>query len=358
MNQSDERLDISGLGAEVVLRPTGSDCGHGELTFDVIGRPRGFIAHRHVHVGQVERHEVISGEMRLELDGHTYMLRAGDRMEVPAGVAHRQLPAGSGLGHVRVTVSPAGRTEEFLARLAEMSSEGQFNRAGLPRLVAGARLIRDFADTGHATVPPVAVQRAASAAVLAGSGPVRAIRGLFAAGARHLWREYAFVDEWDVAAPARAVYDALADGRSYPQWWRPVYIAVDTDGPPVVGSIAQQHFKGRLPYHLRTRSKLVRLEPGALIEADVDGDLRGHGVWTLTPTATGTHVRFDWTVHADRRLLRVLTPLLRPALRANHNWAIARAIEGLEPYVLSRLRSILSDTTATPISMNAVVITT
>jgi hypothetical protein len=43
-------------------------------------------------------------------------------------------------------------------------------------------------------------------------------------------------------------------------------------------------------------------------------------------------VRFDWRVHADRRLLRMLTPLLRPLLRWNHNWAIARAMEGLEPY--------------------------
>jgi hypothetical protein len=43
-------------------------------------------------------------------------------------------------------------------------------------------------------------------------------------------------------------------------------------------------------------------------------------------------VRFDWEVFADKRLLRVLTPLLRPAFRWNHAWAIARAMEGLEPY--------------------------
>ncbi len=43
-------------------------------------------------------------------------------------------------------------------------------------------------------------------------------------------------------------------------------------------------------------------------------------------------MRFDWRVFADRPLLRALTPVLRPALRANHAWAIARAIEGLEPY--------------------------
>ncbi|MFY9580346.1 MAG: cupin domain-containing protein, partial [Gaiellaceae bacterium] len=69
-----------------------------------------------------------------------------------------------------------------------------------------------------------------------------------------------------------------------------------------------------------------------LIEADVVGDLRGRGVWTLTPGERGTHVRFDWQVFADRPLLRYLTPVLRPLFRANHNWAIARAKEGLEPY--------------------------
>jgi hypothetical protein len=54
------------------------------------------------------------------------------------------------------------------------------------------------------------------------------------------------------------------------------------------------------------------------ITADVDGDLRGRGTWTLTPTPGGTHVRFDLRVYADRKLLRMLTPMLRPALRANH----------------------------------------
>ena len=72
-----------------------------------------------------------------------------------------------------------------------------------------------------------------------------------------------------------------------------------------------------------------------MIAADVDGDLRGHGRWTLTETAAGTHVRFDWNVSADRRLLRALSPLLRPALRWNHAWAIARAREGLEPFARS-----------------------
>jgi hypothetical protein len=43
-------------------------------------------------------------------------------------------------------------------------------------------------------------------------------------------------------------------------------------------------------------------------------------------------VRFDWRVFADRALLRVLTPALRPVFRWNHNVAIKAAMKGLEPY--------------------------
>ena len=115
--------------------------------------------------------------------------------------------------------------------------------------------------------------------------------------------------------------------------WRPVYLTVEVDGPARVGHSSTARFKGRLPYHLRTRTTTVRHEPPHILEGDVAGDLRGRGTWTLTPLpGGGTHVRFDWRVTAGRPFLRVLTPVLRPAFRWNHAWAIARAREGLEPF--------------------------
>jgi uncharacterized protein YndB with AHSA1/START domain len=236
-------------------------------------------------------------------------------MEVPAGTPHTQLPHGDGEGRVRVTLRPGGSAGEFLERLAELSATGGLNRFGYPKLVPGAEIIRDFGHDAHASKPPVRVQRAFSRAVLALAS-----------------NEYRFVDEWDVGAPPESVFGAIADARSYPTWWSPVYIDVDADGAAVLGKTSRQHFKGRLPYHLHTESTIVRLEAPHVIEADVTGDLRGHGKWTLTPTDGGTHVRFDWEVFADKRLLRILTPLLRPAFRWNHAWAIARAMDGLEPY--------------------------
>lgn len=148
--------------------------------------------------------------------------------------------------------------------------------------------------------------------------------------------EYVFVDEWEVDAPQERVFDALADARTYPDWWTPIYREVDSDGPPEVGRRSRQKFKATLPYTLSTVSEIVRLDRPNKFEVQVDGDLRGRGVWTLTPRDGKVHVRFDWHVLADRPLLRFLTPVLRPLFRWNHNVAIKSAMRNLEGYARRR----------------------
>jgi mannose-6-phosphate isomerase-like protein (cupin superfamily)/uncharacterized protein YndB with AHSA1/START domain len=315
MSEPGDVLDLAPLGVRLEFERTAAQTNGELLEFVVAGAPRGFLAQPHVHTGQAECFEVLSGELEIRTGGRSHRLGPGQRFEVPAGTPHRQRSPGAGDGRVRVQVRPAGRTDAFLVRLAEMCADGAVLPGGWPRPLPAAALVNDFADEGHAAWPPLGVQTALA-------------RGLLRAASR----EYVFVDEWDVAAPPEATFAALADGRTYPQWWRPVYLDVEAEGPPAVGQVSLQHFKGRLPYQLRTRSRITRLESPRVLSADVDGDLSGRGTWTLTPIAGGTHVRFDWRVHADRRLLRVLTPLLRPMFRWNHNWAIARAMEGLEPF--------------------------
>ena len=152
------------------------------------------------------------------------MLGPGDAMEVPAGTPHRQLPGGEDCGRVRVQLRPAGRTESFLERLAQLSERGELTRFGFPRPLAAAALVADFSDEGHAARPPLRVQRALAGALLrAGS------------------REYRFVDEWDVAAPPAVVFAAIADARTYPEWWRPVYLDVEADGEPALGKESRAH---------------------------------------------------------------------------------------------------------------------
>jgi mannose-6-phosphate isomerase-like protein (cupin superfamily)/uncharacterized protein YndB with AHSA1/START domain len=316
-----EAIDVPELGLRFEFLATAEETGGAYTEVEAIGRPRGFIRLMHVHADQDETHTVLEGVLRVKLHGKVHELHVGESITVPRGAPHYQLPGGPGSGRTRVRWTPSGRIEEFLERLGALSRSGQLTKLGYPRPLAGAAFVRDLGASGHGAWPSLKTQQ-------------RFANGLL----RLASREYEFVDEWDVAAPPEAVFDALADARSYPQWWRPVYIDVEADdGPPAVGKVTRQHFKGRLPYHLHTRTTTVRLERPHMIQGETEGDLRGTGIWTLTPTDTGTHVRFDWRVHADRRLLRLLTPLLRPALRWNHNWAIARAIEGLEPYARSRV---------------------
>jgi uncharacterized protein YndB with AHSA1/START domain len=144
--------------------------------------------------------------------------------------------------------------------------------------------------------------------------------------------EYIFVDEWDVNAPQERVFDALADARTYPDWWTPTYLEVNMDGPPEPGRVSRQRFKGKLPYVLETTTRVTRVNRPNLVEAEVDGDLRGRAMWTLTPRGGGVHVRFDLRVYADRPFLRYLTPILRPLFRWNHKMAITYAVRNLEPY--------------------------
>jgi uncharacterized protein YndB with AHSA1/START domain len=145
-------------------------------------------------------------------------------------------------------------------------------------------------------------------------------------------KEYVFLHEWEVDAPQRQVFDALADARTYPAWWKPVYIDVVGDCEPAAGCTTEQHFKGKLPYTLRTTSEIVEFDPPNRFSVEVVGDLTGSGVWTLTPRDGRVHVRFDWTVFADRWFLKLLTPVARPLFRYNHDWSAERCREGLEPY--------------------------
>ena len=343
MAKSGDVLDIPELGIRIRFLQTAADTG-GELAqFEASGRPRGFLNQEHVHAGQTERLEPLTGAMEVVAGGETIVLHPGDVHEIAPGTPHTQRPIGDGPGTLRITVRPAARSEEFLEKLAELSRDGRLLKGGWPRPTAAAELIRDFGDAGLAAKPPPAVQRAVATGILTSA---RAGRAVVERAANATDNEYLFVDEWDVAAPPQAVFDALADARTYPRWWTPVYLDVDADGPPSWARCPASTSRAACPTTCTRARAITRLERPHVVEGDVDGDLRGRGTWTLTPTATGTHVRFDWRVYADRPLLRLLTPRAAPVFRWNHNWAIARAIEGLEPYARATAESAGAETVA------------
>jgi uncharacterized protein YndB with AHSA1/START domain/quercetin dioxygenase-like cupin family protein len=323
--QSGDRLVFLQTAAE-----TGGDLLEYELTF----RPRGFAVRDHLHPRQSERHEVLEGSLGLVVAGSERRLNAGDAYDVPAQTRHRIFSKQDAPLKARFALRPALDSEILLETLFGLARDGKVDAKGNPSLLQLAVIFDEFADLGRPPQPPPAVQKAlfAPVAALARARGYRARYPQYSEGVSAEAGEYVFIDRWHVDAPPEPVFDAIADATTYPEWWKPVYIDTTTDGPPGVGRTSQQHFKGRLPYHLHTSSTITDYDRPRLVAADVVGDLRGRGVWTLTPRDGGTDVQFDWRVYADKPIVKTLTPVLRPLFRWNHTWAIARAQEGLEPY--------------------------
>src|SRR5215472_12552446 len=151
-------LDLEPLGLRLEFVRTAEETDGELLEMEVTGRPRGFLAQRHVHPEQVERIEVLSGMLKVAMNGREHVLSEGDSIEVPAGTPHTQVPAGDGPGRVRIQVRPAGRTEAFMRRVAALCREGKFTARGWPRPVAGAEMVLEFGEAGHAASPSPRVQ--------------------------------------------------------------------------------------------------------------------------------------------------------------------------------------------------------
>lgn len=335
MARAGDVLEDPATGDRLVFLRTAAETGSELLEYELTFVPRGFAVRDHLHPRQSERHEVLDGSLGLIVGGRELRLGSGDGEDVPAATRHRIFATQGAPLRARFTLRPALESEVLLETLFGLARDGKVGRSGNPSPLQLAVIFSEFAELGRPPKPPAAVQRALLAP-LSALGRARGYRARYPEYSEGVSEtesgEYVFIDEWHVDAPPEAVFDALADATTYPEWWRPVYIETTTDGPPEVGRASEQHFKGRLPYHLHTRSTVTRYERPAVVGADVEGDLRGRGLWTLTPRDGGTDVRFDWRVYAEKPIVRALTPVLRPLFRWNHAWAIARAQDGLEPY--------------------------
>ena len=81
MAKSGDVLDLTPLGVRVELLRTPERTGGDLLEFDVVGRARGILAGGHIHTSQAERLEVLSGAMKLTIDGRKHLLTTGQAME-------------------------------------------------------------------------------------------------------------------------------------------------------------------------------------------------------------------------------------------------------------------------------------
>jgi hypothetical protein len=152
--------------------------------------------------------------------------------------------------------------------------------------------------------------------------------------------EYRFLSRWRVVSTVREVADLLGNVRELPRWWPSVYLRVEELEPGDergVGQRVRVHTKGWLPYTLDWEFRVTESRHPHGFSVEAAGDLSGRGVWTFEQSGAWTLITYDWRVKAEKPLLRVLSPLLRPLLEFNHRWAMRRGEESLR-LELARMR--------------------
>lgn len=147
--------------------------------------------------------------------------------------------------------------------------------------------------------------------------------------------EYHFVTQWRVESTPKEVSEILADAVDLPRWWPSVYLEVKVLEPgdqSGIGRVVDLYTKGWLPYTLRWQFRVTAVDPHKRIELEAQGDFVGRGIWTFEPDSSDpkwVNVTYDWKIRAEKPLLRILSPLLKPIFGANHQWAMARGYESL-----------------------------
>ena len=151
--------------------------------------------------------------------------------------------------------------------------------------------------------------------------------------------DYHFLTRWRVAGDVKEVADIIEDALSLPRWWPAVYFEVkqiEPGGEGGVGKLIGLRAGGWLPYTLNIHFHTVesRYPHGFTMKAT--GDLEGTGIWTFEQDGPNVNVTYDWTIRANKPLIRRLSFFLKPIFRSNHNWTMRRGEESLKLELLRR----------------------
>ena len=148
---------------------------------------------------------------------------------------------------------------------------------------------------------------------------------------------FRFEESWDFpGATVSEVYAVLADGELLPLWWKGVYLDVQRigpSGPPKTGDRLKARARGFLPYELNFILEAAALEPDRFVQVRVIGDFEGLWSAELSQRQDGAHVAIVWQVTVLRPILKLLSPILRPAFAWNHRWTTPRGEKGLRDYL-------------------------
>ncbi|MFT2211014.1 SRPBCC family protein [Rhizobium giardinii] len=155
--------------------------------------------------------------------------------------------------------------------------------------------------------------------------------------------EFHLVTEWILDASVEDVWRVLNAPEAWPDWW-PCVKQVDVlrEGDEAgIGSVLRLRWSTALPYELTFDMQTVRVEPLSTIEGRATGELEGTGRWTLRSEGSKCHVRYDWIVNVTKPWMVILSFILKPVFRWNHNIVMERGRRGLVRHLAQDLKAVL-----------------
>jgi quercetin dioxygenase-like cupin family protein len=132
---------------------TAADTGGELLEMEATYEPSRGTPPEHFHPRQEERFEILEGTMHARVGGEERQLRAGDTLDIAAGVPHSMWNEGPDRARTLWQTRPALRTEDFFEALFRLAREG-----GKPGALRTAVFASEFRDEFRTTSPGPVVQ--------------------------------------------------------------------------------------------------------------------------------------------------------------------------------------------------------
>lgn len=151
--------------------------------------------------------------------------------------------------------------------------------------------------------------------------------------------DYEFLTTWLLDAPREDVWDAIWESDRWPQWWRGVVEAVETDPGAAcgIGRRGRYAWRGPIPYPVRFEVVSTVVEPPHLLIGEATGELEGTGLWRLFEEDGVTAVLYQWNVHTTKPWMNALAPIAGPFFRWNHGQIMGWGGGGLAKHLGCRL---------------------
>ncbi|HEX9924948.1 MAG TPA: polyketide cyclase [Anaerolineae bacterium] len=145
--------------------------------------------------------------------------------------------------------------------------------------------------------------------------------------------DYHFITHWRVQSTLEEISQIIGNGPDLVRWWPSVYLEVQKVEPgneQGIGKVVSLYTKGWLPYPLRWQFRVTESRYPHGFSLQAWGDFDGRGSWIFEQDGAWVNISYDWKIRADKPLLRLLSPLLKPVFSANHHWAMAKGEESLK----------------------------